>query len=114
MKSLHVVQVNAAPGLVDQLNDWYDRQHIPDVLSIPGIVSARRYQLADYQLGRSAREYPYKFLTLYELEGDPKGILTELNEAIVSGRFTLSPALDRAYAAPLFTPRTLRVTGSAE
>lgn len=104
MNSLHVVQVNARPDRVDEFNEWYERVHIPDVLGIPGVLSARRYELADDQLGRRAREYPYRFLTLYELDGDPGEIVRAINEAIVSGRFLISPALDPDYVAPVFRP----------
>lgn len=106
MKSLHVVQVNARPDRLDEFNDWYDRVHIPDVLSIPGVLGARRYELADDQIGRRAREYPYRFLTLYELEGDPTEVVRAINAAIVDGRFGLSPALDPDYVAPIFVPRS--------
>lgn len=106
MKSLHVVQVNARPGRLQEFNDWYDSVHIPDVLSIPGVLGARRYELADDQIGRRAREYPYRFLTLYEFDGDPGEIVRAINEAIVGGRFAMSPALDPDYVAPVFLLRS--------
>jgi hypothetical protein len=104
MKALHVVQTNARPGRLDEFNEWYDTVHIPDVLSIPGVLSARRYQLAQTQLGRASREYPYRFLTLYELEDDAAEVVQAIDAAITSGRFSLSSALDPSYVAPIFEP----------
>ena len=104
MKALHVVQTNAAPGRLDEFNEWYDTVHVPDVLSIRGVLSARRYELGETQLGRASREYPYRFLTLYELEGDAAEVVAAINAAITSGRFVLSSALERDYAAPIFEP----------
>ena len=102
MHTLHVVHVNARPERGEEFNDWYENVHIPDVLSIPGVLKARRYELADDQLGRRTREYPYRYLTLYELDGDHRAIVRAINEAIVSGRFSISAALDPDYLAPVF------------
>lgn len=102
MHSLHVVHVNAQPERGDEFNDWYENVHIPDVLSIPGVLKARRYALEDDQLGHRNREYPYRYLTLYELDGDHREIVRAINEAIVSGRFSLSTALNPVYVAPVF------------
>ena len=35
-----VVLAKAAPGRIDDLAEWYDRLHIPDLLAVPGFVSA--------------------------------------------------------------------------
>lgn len=102
MRAMHVVQVNARPGQVEEFTRWYDMVHVPDVLSIPGVLGARRYELADEQLGRRAREYPYRFLTLYELDGDPAEIVRAIDRAIGDGRFDISPTLDPDYVAPVF------------
>ncbi len=60
----------------DEYNEWYDRQHIPDVLSLPGFVAAQRLRLADTQIGENN---PHKYLALYEIETDDlKATLAEL------------------------------------
>ncbi|ORA26296.1 DUF4286 family protein [Mycobacterium aquaticum] len=40
-------------------NDWYDNVHLPDLLSVPGFVSAVRYR----QLGTEGH-----YLAIYEIE----------------------------------------------
>ncbi len=52
----------------NQLNDWYDRIHIPDVLTAPGIVRATRYRLYRV-LMVEPRKVP-QFLAVYEFEAE--------------------------------------------
>jgi hypothetical protein len=40
---LFVLSDAASPEQEDAYNYWYDRQHVPDVLRVPGFVSAQRY-----------------------------------------------------------------------
>jgi hypothetical protein len=51
-------------------NEWYDNIHVPDVLSLPEIIAATRYQLA------GAATY----LALYEIDGDPERAVAALTE----------------------------------
>ena len=48
----------------NEFNDWYDEIHVPDVLKVPGIVRATRYENAI-----PSEEQP-KFLILLEVEAD--------------------------------------------
>lgn len=40
-------QMNEPPGLEDEFHDWYDSEHIPDRLVIPGFTAASRYEVVD-------------------------------------------------------------------
>jgi hypothetical protein len=53
-----VVMVEVDPEHEDELNRWYDEEHIPEKLATPGFRSARRF--ADPGGGR--------FLAIYELD----------------------------------------------
>ena len=44
-------------------NDWYDQEHIPNLLKVPGVYGCRRYRLL---LGQPASAA--KYLAIYELE----------------------------------------------
>jgi hypothetical protein len=58
-KGLMVVQSRPeSPDAVDELNRWYDEVHIPEILGIDGVRSARRLRAAD---GES-------FLAIYEID----------------------------------------------
>jgi hypothetical protein len=41
-KSIYVVFTEPIPGREDEFNDWYEREHIPDVLRVKGIVAETR------------------------------------------------------------------------
>lgn len=86
-KFLMVVQTSARAGRDDEFNQWYDNEHIEHMLSVPGVLSAKRYDLTDNS--------PYKpsnpYLTLYELEADdPTQVLAELGKR----KFPVSDALE--------------------
>jgi hypothetical protein len=50
------------PAKEKEFNQWYDSTHIPDVLSIPGVLSATRYQ------NPNPGEKQGKFTANYEIE----------------------------------------------
>jgi hypothetical protein len=52
------------PAQEKKFNEWYDGVHLADVLSIPGVVSATRYENPGPAEGQG------KFLALYEIEAD--------------------------------------------
>jgi hypothetical protein len=56
-----IVTVEVAEEDVDELNRWYEEEHRPEKLSLPGYLSMRRYRAAD---GSPT------FLAIYELD-DP-------------------------------------------
>src|SRR5664280_2187308 len=103
-----VVFTNAVEGQEDEYNDWYNDQHLPDVLNVEGFVAAQRFRLSDTDAGQ---EFPHRYLALYEVETDDLDKVTlALSEAGDSGVMMISEALDRPGAiAKFFTPITDRV-----
>lgn len=93
-RHLLIVETSCAEGSDAEFNRWYDEVHIPQLLTIDGFVGARRYRLADAQMGRSRPEQPY--LALYEIEADdPQAALDallartaalEMTPTLVTGR----------------------------
>ncbi|MGO9932615.1 MAG: hypothetical protein ACLPV8_12490 [Steroidobacteraceae bacterium] len=65
---LFAVDSNPAEGREQEYNDWYSNRHRADLLALPGVVSARRFVLADAQLADVP--HPFKYLALYEVETD--------------------------------------------
>jgi len=74
-KYLFVVLSNPVDGEEENYNDFYSNRHIPDVLNVPGIKTAKRYILADAQ--RMAAPSPYRYLAIYEVETDDLKSLAE-------------------------------------
>lgn len=58
-KGLLLVMVDVAPEHEEELNRWYDQEHIPERMAIPGFLRARRFVALE---GRP------KYLALYDLE----------------------------------------------
>ena len=64
-KWLILVEVNCTdPDRVQELHEWYEKTHIPDLLQVPGIVRVTRYENV------TPGEVRSKFLTLLEVEAD--------------------------------------------
>jgi hypothetical protein len=63
-KGIMVVRSRPAdPAREDEFNQWYGQTHLPEVLSVPGFVAARRYKVHGGEADR-----PY--LAVYEIEAD--------------------------------------------
>jgi hypothetical protein len=65
----------ASPEQLDAFNAWYDEQHIPEILKVPGFVSARRLKSANAD----------SFIAVYEIEGELADAQAALREAQLSG-----------------------------
>lgn len=100
-KYSYVVLSNPVPGREDEYNAWYDNQHIPDVLKVPGIVSAQRLKLA-----QEKSRLPGKYLAIYELDSDdPSRTIAELNARAGTPQMPMSDALDMStLTRSLFAP----------
>jgi hypothetical protein len=62
-----LVHTQVVPGREEEFHLWYDRTHVPDVLAVPGFVSARRFR-AEPSLRGDLPSHP--FLAIYEIEAD--------------------------------------------
>jgi hypothetical protein len=68
----------------DDFNDWYDA-HLPEILSIPGFVSAQRYRLDPVVVDDDV-PVRYRYMALYEIEGDPDALLEEMQKMSLGTR----------------------------
>lgn len=59
-KYLLVVMMDVAPEVEAAFNDVYDREHIPNLLKVPGILSAVRY--------RTETEGVPRYVAIYEMD----------------------------------------------
>ena len=44
-RGLLLVMMEPEEGYADELNAWYDEEHLPERLSCPGFLAARRFEL---------------------------------------------------------------------
>ena len=83
-KSLLFVESKPASAeLVEEYHRWHDQVHVPEMLTIDGFVSARRWQTD----GES-------FITLYEIDTDVDTARTNLRAAFAAGRMTKPVAVE--------------------
>ncbi|MCZ4314368.1 hypothetical protein O4H66_13230 [Comamonadaceae bacterium G21597-S1] len=74
-KYLTIAMTNAAEGREADYNDWYENQHVFDVLAIPGVKSAQRFRMSD----QSRQQLGYRYMALYEIE---TADITDIHKAI--------------------------------
>ncbi len=110
-KHVFLVLTNPVAGKDKEFNDWYTNQHIPDVVSVPGIVAAQRYKLADVQAGAGAPS-PWKYLAIYEIETDDlKATFDALQSRVGSDQMVMTDSLDmNSVGGFVFSPITQRTT----
>lgn len=84
-KGFLLVTMQPPPAFEEEFNAWYDSEHIPERLGVPGILTARRYVCAG--------GHP-KYLAMYDLE----------NHAVMTSPAYLSVAFENS------SPWTRRVT----
>jgi hypothetical protein len=98
---LLLVFTNAAEGREDEFHEWYETTHIPDVLAVPGVVAAQRYQVAevetpDVEDAPEVAPPAHGFLVAYSLERDGNAVMAEFGERLTDGRMALSDVMDFA------------------
>ena len=86
------VDATSDPVLDAAFNEWYDDEHVPELLALPGFLAARRYALVPWELA-SPDGWPY--LTSYEL---------------ADAAALQSPEYGRSATSP--TERTMRIGGA--
>ncbi|MSO90603.1 MAG: hypothetical protein EXR01_03305 [Acetobacteraceae bacterium] len=104
-KHVFVVFTNPVAGKDSTYNDWYTNQHLPDVLNVPGFVSAQRFKLSDTQ--RAAGPFPWQYMALYQIETDDlKKTLATLGERSGTSAMVMSDALAAERLAWVYDPIT--------
>lgn len=55
---LYIVHTDIPDQIVEEYNEWYDREHLPRLVTVPGVIRARRY---------TAVSGNPRYMTAYEL-----------------------------------------------
>ena len=107
---------NPVPGRETEYNNWYDQLHAPDVVSIPGFVTAQRFVKNDLPLYRMVDLQVPKYLVVYKIVTDDiEGVFKEVSRRLETGETFMSPAFDRgtsvSYVYKPFRPEIKGVGG---
>ncbi len=91
MTMTHCLIVHSSPvaGREAEYNAWYNEQHIPDVLRVPGFVAAQRFKLPE------EADKPPRYVALYEMQtDDPDALTAELGRLAGTPEMVMSDAMD--------------------
>lgn len=88
------VYTQPKPGHETEYHEWYDDRHLQDVAKVPGVVSAKRYELVE--AATAGATPPASFLAIYEIDGDPVEFVKELRRRFGTDAMPASSALDQA------------------
>jgi hypothetical protein len=93
----YIIMISAAPGELEEFERWYDNQHLPDVVAVPGVRSAKRYRLlselgADYDVAKAR----WDSLSIYELEtDDPVALARHIRSLAGTAAMPMSAAVSK-------------------
>jgi hypothetical protein len=90
---LFMVFSNPVAGREDEYNHWYDTVHLADVQNVPGVSGAQRFELVPAG-GEHAPAPAHRYLAVYNLDGEPADVLSELKARAGGPQMAMSAALD--------------------
>jgi hypothetical protein len=102
--NLFLVFTNPVKGREAIFNEWYDATHVPDVLAVPGVVAAQRYEVAPVETPELEGTPPpappvHGYLTVYELSRDANEVMADFLKRLTTGVMKLSDAMDMTTVA---------------
>jgi hypothetical protein len=99
-QDIFIVLTNPIEGEDDAFNQWYDAHHVPEVLDVPGVVAAQRYDIAevnvpdDEELPAQLPPPTHRYLVIYELDNDPDVVMADFLKRVMEGTLSLGQWLD--------------------
>jgi hypothetical protein len=107
-KFIQIVYSNPLQGRDEEFNEWYDNVHVPQLLAVPGMLSAQRYTLLDSEMYRAPGGRPpeHRYAIIYEMEGDVDAIMQKIQEAVAAGQIVMHDSLDMdSWRLAFWSPR---------
>lgn len=95
----YVVMTRAKAGMEEEFHRWYDEQHLPDCVKVPGVVSAKRYKV-DSEVGPSSEgskvlKAGFDSIAIYVMETeDPVAVARELSARAGSPDMVMTDTID--------------------
>src|ERR1700729_2090003 len=91
---------NALPGREEEYEEWYEAEHIPDLVSIPCVDRGELYRLVSDGATRTGEVRSY--LTLEEIDTDD--LASSMEEISTRVRAMNVPALSAAAVRDVYEP----------
>jgi hypothetical protein len=110
---------NPVAGHEDEYNKWYNEQHAPDVVAVPGFVTAQRFVKNDLPLYRMVDLQVPKYLVIYKIVTDNvEAVFTEVTRRLQTKETVISPTFDSktsvSYVYRPFRPELKGVGGEPD
>ena len=91
-KYLFIVSMDVAPEKEALFNEVYDREHIPNLLGVPGVLAVSRVKSQPFavSIGGERKEVPAgspSYTALYELESPEVLVSDAWAQAVEAGRW---------------------------
>jgi hypothetical protein len=83
-----IVYTSPVVGREDEYNAWYDGIHLPEFCALPGVISGRRFKVAE--------EGKPRYAAIYELSAHPDEVFAAMNAGVKNGTVRMTDALDMA------------------
>jgi len=101
----YVVLARAVEGREAEFDAWYDGQHLTDVQNVPGVVSARRFNVV-FQKVYTITLPAYRSMAIYEIETDDP-------ETFLAGIAKLSGTAVMPYSDAMTKDGLIQIVGLA-
>jgi hypothetical protein len=104
-----IVISRAKPGTELAFDEWYDSEHLPDIVAVPGVMKATRYRVVSQE--PTAFDSPTWYsVAIYELDAEnPRDVLAEINARAQRGEMLISDAIDAEVLLQLMAEPTRSV-----
>ena len=96
-----VALVNVKDGQDDEFNAWHTDTHLPEVVRAAGFTRGTRFKLVE---GSNGDNTLYRYLVVFEGEGDPMQALSKLGEAAAAGEIHMSDAVGEPLWSAMYEP----------
>jgi hypothetical protein len=95
-----VVMTNAVEGKEAAFNEWYSKQHLKDVIAVPGFVSAQRFKIVGEPI---AAEPLWRYFASYELDtNDPQAAIADMMSRVGTDKMPMSDGMDAKFYVVLY------------
>jgi hypothetical protein len=94
MTTMMLVFSGPVPGREADYDQWYEHTHLPELLALPGFISAQRWSQSSTAASVGG-DPPHGNLAMYELEGDGEKAFAAMMDAFAAGTVHMTDAIDQ-------------------
>jgi hypothetical protein len=91
-------------GERDLFNRWYDEEHIPQILSAPGVVGAQRFVIAPTKPLPGTNPIDYGHAAVYEIEGSPEPFRAVVKRMLIEQEMVLPEFMVQPFTGMFYQP----------